>query len=326
MSTINVSNLKNASAASPAIVLAADGSATANLSSVNGGPIAGTRNRIINGDMRIWQRGTSGFTSGYAVDRWYLNGANAASRSTDVPSGFQYSLSFSISSSTVCGASQRIESVNTTELASQSVTIGFWFKRTGAAGNLQVNLDYPTAVDNYTATGAIGATQVAASPSTSWTYYSVTFPSINANAANGLQVSIFTTNGTNASLGGLVTGVQLEPGSTATPFERRSYGQELALCQRYCEIGDVNVTAAYIVSTVAIGSVYFKVTKRASPTLTYSGTPALYVNGTTPAASSPITDGTPTVDGFNPRVSSSASTSGYAARLTAYQFLATAEL
>ena len=77
---------------------------------------------------------------------------------------------------------------------------------------------------------------------------------------------------------------------------------------------------------MAVCSVYFKVTKRASPTLTYSGTPALYVNSTTPAASSPITDGTPTVDGFNPRVSSVASTGGYAARLTAYQFLATAEL
>jgi hypothetical protein len=216
--------------------------------------------------MRIWQRGTSGFTSGYTVDRWYLNGANAASRSTDVPSGFQYSLSFSISSGTVCGASQRIESVNTTELASQSVTVSFWFKRTGAAGNLQVNLDYPTATDNYTTTAAIGATQVAASPSTSWTYYSVTFPSISANAVNGLLVTVFTTNGTNASLGGLVTGVQLETGSVATPFERRSYGQELALCQRYFQLAGCGGVGTFEGTTTVQMTEKLFMPMRAAPT------------------------------------------------------------
>jgi hypothetical protein len=123
-----------------------------------------------------------------------------------------------------------------------------------------------------------------------------------------------------------VTGVQFEKGSTATSFDYRPYGTELALCQRYCEIGDVNVIAAYIVATVVVGSTSFKVTKRATPTLTYSGTPALYVASSAPAASGATTDGTPTVDIFNPRVSSGSSTAGYAARLYNYQFLATAEL
>ena len=123
-----------------------------------------------------------------------------------------------------------------------------------------------------------------------------------------------------------ITGVQLEKGSTATSFDYRPYGTELALCQRYCEIGEVNVVGAYINTTIVVGSICFKVTKRASPTLTYSGTPSLYVNSATPAASGATTDGTPTVDIFSPRVTSAAATSGAAARLTNYQYLSTAEL
>jgi len=66
------------------------------------------------------------------------------------------------------------------------------------------------------------------------------------------------------------TNIQLELGTVATPFERRSYGQELALCQRYYEVGDGYI-AGYAVANGA--GVYchipWKVTKRATPTLTY---------------------------------------------------------
>lgn len=60
-----------------------------------------------------------------------------------------------------------------------------------------------------------------------------------------------------------VTELQVEEGSVATPFERRQYGQELVLCQRYYENG---LTAAWHGNTY--GTHYFKVTKRSTPTLT----------------------------------------------------------
>ena len=76
-----------------------------------------------------------------------------------------------------------------------------------------------------------------------------------------------------------ITGVQLEVGSVATDFEHRSFGQELALCQRYYyEDPDIshrmadgqvacNTTGAY---TLPVGSAH-PTTMRANPTLTLVG-------------------------------------------------------
>jgi len=65
-----------------------------------------------------------------------------------------------------------------------------------------------------------------------------------------------------------ITGVQLEAGSVATPFERRPFGTELALCERYFEIctggalTSINTNGGYIGS-----GVNFRQTKRATPTV-----------------------------------------------------------
>jgi len=75
-----------------------------------------------------------------------------------------------------------------------------------------------------------------------------------------------------------LTGVQLELGENASDFEHRSYGEELALCQRYYEqllnhSGGFNVIATYRASSDYRAQWLFKTEKRANPTMggTFSG-------------------------------------------------------
>ena len=93
----------------------------------------------------------------------------------------------------------------------------------------------------------------------------------NANRAVG-QVNAFDNTSNNI----LFTGLQLEVGTVATPFEHRSYGQELALCQRYFyqDVKGVNqeISVGWYYSSSAISwIVNFPVPMRASPTMAYSG-------------------------------------------------------
>ena len=67
-----------------------------NVPSLNGGPLAGFRNQIINGDFRIWQRGgdatTSGFGAYNSVDRWAISGNTRCDKisGADVPDIFDF--------------------------------------------------------------------------------------------------------------------------------------------------------------------------------------------------------------------------------------------
>ena len=80
-----------------------------------------------------------------------------------------------------------------------------------------------------------------------------------------------------------VTGVQLEKGSVATPFEFRQFGTELALCQRYYyqwqALSGANTTFCnvFAISTTnGYGTFKLPVTMRTSPSLTTTGTAANY--------------------------------------------------
>ena len=73
-----------------------------------------------------------------------------------------------------------------------------------------------------------------------------------------------------------ITGLQMEIGSQATPFEHRSFGEELALCQRYFEFVNGGIDASMSVSTSNVQFVYrYRIDKRASATAALVGTPVI---------------------------------------------------
>ena len=292
----------------------------------------GLKNRIINGAMQVWQRGTSFSASGanfYTADRWQtLTQTGTYSRSTDVPAGFQYSLSINSTSTFFGTITQRIESANAVDLAGQTVTISFWAKATvGGASGLAVGLDYANSVDNFSSNTFIGGGSTAALTST-WTRYSVTVTNLNANVVNGLQVYIYNQAGGTSAITYLITGVQLEIGTSATPFERRLYNQELANCQRYyyklqSNSADSFFGSAFNVSTtLAIGITFFPVTLRTAPSaLEQSGTAGDYrvraSAGNTNCSAVPTWDGSSVNNGTTIFTVASGLTSGQGVALRA---------
>jgi hypothetical protein len=263
------------------------------------------RNRIINGAMQIWQRGTSNTAINnnptYLADRWYgfvsaVTTGEQILQSSSVPTGlFQYSAAFGRPNGNTNTNSiwfcQNIESVNIYDLSSQTVTLSFYAK-TGAnysGGAMTVRLATGTTADQSSATfsagpatgftgyaAPIGTTQ---SLTTTWTRYSFT-GTLGSGVLEAAVAFAFTPTGTAGADDNIyITGVQLEAGSVATPFERRQYGQELLLCQRYAiELGkstDNNqaIGMGYIYNTTqGTMTLMLPATMRTVPSLTYVGT------------------------------------------------------
>ena len=250
------------------------------------GTIAAGRNFVINGAMDIWQRGATGLgtsTGAYTADRWALGSSSTTvTRDTDVPTSpyFQYSLK--MVGTTDNSIIQRVEASNSTLLAGQTVTFSFYAKRTSGTGALDVRFYYPTTADTYGAITQIGSTVVvSASPSSSWTRYSVT-AAIGTNITTGLQILI---NNTGAATT-FITGAQLELGSVATAFSRAggTLQGELAAAMRYYEKSYAQATnpgtatetntvvsstnAAAVTTSYLSCALAYKVIKRTSPTIT----------------------------------------------------------
>jgi hypothetical protein len=277
----------------------------------------GVRNLIINGDMRIAQRGTSTTLSGtgtlteYVIDRFYIDTRVdtwniTATQDTDVPSGegFSNSTKIDVNATTTPTASsnlmftQSIEDKNVAHLMygtsdAKTVTLSFWVKsnKTGTycvqlmsngGGGTYVLYEYTIdTADTWEKksitingdTGKINENKLQinwhlsvgpddiASATSSWT-------SGNLFKATSDQVNLAdsTSNYIN------ITGIQLEVGTEATPFEHRPYDMELARCQRYyykhVEGGPYSIgNASYHSSTTLFTMFSLPVFMRAKPSL-----------------------------------------------------------
>jgi hypothetical protein len=289
----------------------------AQVSSLNGGPLAGFRNRIINGNFDIAQRGTSFAAianAAYSLDRWIWGQAGAmvctVTQSTDVPNNtFQSSCKVDVTtvdSSIAVGdyafISQKIEGYNVRDLIGTTFTVSFWVKspKTGvhcvsfsnSGQNRSYIKEYTIAVVNtweyktVTVTGGLitagtwnwtngEGLEVGFSLATGSTYQTTSDAWQTGDflgTANQVNVMDNTANDF------FLTGVQLEPGPVATPFERRPIGTELALCQRYFQrwnyadaLGTPGATALvankYSTTDSLVATAFLDAPMRTSPTL-----------------------------------------------------------
>jgi hypothetical protein len=279
--------------------------------SINGGPLAGFRNRIINGDFAIGQRGLTFAalaTGAYFLDRWswLRSGAMVCtlSQSGDVPNtNFQFSCKADVTTAdTSIGTTDRaailhrIEGFNVRDLIGNTFTISFWVK-SPKTGTHCVALRNSIADRSYIATYTV-------SVANTWEFKTITITGglITAGTWNwgggiGLELAFTLAAGTtyqttagawqtgnffgtsaqvntmdNTLNDFFLAGVQLEAGPVATPFEQRPIGLELGLCQRYYEpITPIN-TIFYAQTSNVLFTFIKYITKRNVPTITFANT------------------------------------------------------
>ena len=196
---------------------------------------AGRKNFIINGSTIVWQRGTSNpNVSNYGCDRfWRANGATQVDRSTTTPAGFSYSIKVTSNGSTT-SIGQPIELTSTGRSQFEpyaSYTLSFYARTDSGENNISATVYYRNAKFSNTNQTNWGpnVTQGMGTLTTSFQRFSKTFTAPAAPNANNQVLAIEFNN----SATYYITGIQFEKGAAATPFEHRSYVEELALCQRY---------------------------------------------------------------------------------------------
>ncbi len=211
------------------------------------------RNVLHNSAFNVWQRGTShNAAGGYKADRWYGYRASDAANGTifqwPTSTGGMPAQSLIMqrnngsSDTTRISVWQPLESVDSRPLAGKAVTLSYWAKHgpnySAATKRISATLGTGTGTDqSYAVSGWTGLTYAIDTFQTiteAWTRYEHT--ATLASTVNQIYVRFDTdafvgTAGANDDV--RIAGVQLEEGSVATPFEYKSYADELTACRRY---------------------------------------------------------------------------------------------
>jgi hypothetical protein len=303
--------------------------------------IGGRRNLVINGAMQVAQRGTSFTSTAdlYTLDRFAIGhgtvNAMTVTQETDAPSGFQYSLKVLTGTGASSGAAgygvlrQAIEGTNMYQLKfgtsdAESVTLSFYVK-SSLTGTFAVS------IRNQAGNRAFAATYTISSANT-WEYKTITIAgdtsgTWTADTGIGLHVQFDLGAGSNYDIatgawtsgsnmfGGestvkltettnatwFLTGLQVEVGEQATPFEHRSFGEELQLCKRYFQkVGTDNGSLGAMMTMFATRNSTNQalicypcpVPLRAIPSITKNGSYTLFGSGENIAVGDVLANGT----------------------------------
>lgn len=244
----------------------------------------------------------------YVPDRWNIvensDATGTAQQVSDSPDGFNYSFKLTtgtadtdLGTTQYCRLLHNIEGYNIAHLgwgtsAAQDVTLSFWVK-SSLTGTFGCSISNSARNRSYPFTYSISSADT-------WEQKTVTIPADTTGTwltNNGIGMRIYfglgygtTYAGTagawastryESATGGVsvigtasatwqITGVQLEVGSVATPFEHRSYGEELALCQRYYASMDdyLWIPLTRTSDNLRMGSYYFPQVMRSVPSIT----------------------------------------------------------
>jgi hypothetical protein len=224
--------------------------------------VIGRRNIIINGDMKVYQRAQSvtGFTSAYTyytADRMRFSSQGGTIGTwnqevqTDQNIGDYSNVNVLKTTCTTAGSVEekgvnyRVEPTDIKHMIGKTCTLSFYAKADA------------TVVQEREVTGISSGSVAFTSDlgditlTTSWTRYTATFTM--ANCTDYLDILLRVKG--NVETSSYITLIQLELGSQATPFEFRSYGEELALCERYYQkVGNDEGTNTHLMVGSAEGS------------------------------------------------------------------------
>lgn len=244
----------------------------------------GHRNKIINGAMEINQRGSSSYTAnGYTLDRWTLfnSGGTFAASKQSYANGSKPAFGLKnflrvtrTSPSSILYITQKIEDVSYFD--NIDITVSFYAKATGA-------VTLPSRVMQEFGSGGSASVTVGSvnhSLTTTLQRFTATFtcPSLSGKTIGTSSYFELTFDMPSTTETIEISGVQLEAGLVATPFEMRQYGTELALCQRYYETMGIGCGGTSRGNTFSSATRYV-VPKRATPTITVLNTTLAFANG-----------------------------------------------
>ena len=231
------------------------------------------RNRIINGNMATDQRNagaaqtiTAAAALAYTVDRFYAycTGANVTGQQVAGATANQYRYRFTGAASvTAIGFAQRIEAINSADLAGTTATLSV-----DLANSLLTTVTWTAYYANTTDTfGSLASPTVTSIATGTFTVTSTVTRynaqiSIPSAATTGLQIVLSV--GAQTSGTWTIGNVQLEPGTIATPYERQIYSDQLIQCQRYYE-KNTDIAAN---GSPSYTNVQWAVQKRTAPTVT----------------------------------------------------------
>jgi len=265
-------------------------------------PNLGRRNLVINGDMRIAQRGTShAYSNGqsglHTLDRWWSsnssNGTLTLSQQTATlgevdATHYLRTVTSGISGSPTVYSEYKIEDIK--QFHNKPITISFMVKGSSAL-TFQLRRHYYYGSGG-TSEEYTGFTDV--SVTTGWTKFTTTFSAVDFSsktigASNyfGFLFYWSTSQGSNQVNNATIeiTNVQVETNNTATNFEHRSIGEELQLCQRYYQeyrpCGQEWVYNEGATATHKWWQNPIKVPMRGTPTTTHTGITGAALMGST---------------------------------------------